>query len=188
MTNSRFRSTEWPFYGTKKGRRRSPRLTTPKRATQLEIERRSRARIEFARPSAKSVANARTSGKSLATVMAYGDNGADTNVLTPEGPRAEAWTRDDDGKPPAIDWLQAHTIEAVTAGFRNVLGFGTIQANASSRAGCASIPRSARTAPWVGVRRASRTAGSGRREGHRCGRGTLRGEPAAAPSRPPVMG
>ena len=41
-------------------------------------------------------------------------------------------------------------------------------ASASSQTGCASIPRSARTARWAGERRARRTAGSVRREGRRC--------------------
>lgn len=107
----------------------------PETSRTLELERRARARVEFARLSARSVANARISGEPLATVMGYDDDGADADVLTPEGPRVEAWTRDDDGKPPAIDndWLKAQTIEAVTAGFRDVPGFGMIQADATSR-------------------------------------------------------
>ena len=41
---------------------------------------------------------------------------------------------------------------------------------------------------WAGVRRARRTVGSVRREGHRCERGALRGEPVAASPKTPVMG
>ena len=99
------------------------------------LDRTQRIKVEFARLSARSMANARVARHELAAVMDYDEAGADADVVRIGESRANFRAGEDDGKIPALDdeWLRAQAVEAMTAGFRDVIGLSMIEALAVCR-------------------------------------------------------